>query len=134
MDKLCFVTTGATAPFAALIQSVLSRDSLDALLQSRVTHLFIQFGAAKEVFETSAKAAREYLIQKGKENQLDIDGIDFDSSGLSEQFKLVQQTNGLAISHAGKLFIDCPHDAIFPLDYIDILPRCNLFYSIIMAL
>ncbi|KAJ4359641.1 N-acetylglucosaminyldiphosphodolichol N-acetylglucosaminyltransferase catalytic subunit alg13 [Didymosphaeria variabile] len=101
MSKLCFVTTGATAPFTKLIVSVLSTPSLDAFLQCEVTHIFIQYGTAKDVYETSAQAARAYLKQKGAEEKLEIDGMDFDSSGLSKQFKLVQETQGLAISHAG---------------------------------
>ncbi|KAF1967084.1 hypothetical protein BU23DRAFT_660656 [Bimuria novae-zelandiae CBS 107.79] len=101
MSKLCFVTTGATAPFTALIEAILSRPSLDALLECHVTHAFVQYGTAKDVYETSAKAAREYLRQQGKETQLEIDGMDFDSSGLREQFKLVQDTKGLVVSHAG---------------------------------
>lgn len=103
MSKLCFVTTGATAPFTALIESVLSQTALDAFLECGFTHVFVQFGTAKDVYNTSAKTAREYLKLQGKEKQLEIDGMDFDSSGLNEQFKLVQQTSGLAISHAGML-------------------------------
>jgi beta-1,4-N-acetylglucosaminyltransferase len=101
MSKLCFVTTGATAPFTKLIESVLSPASLDAFLQCGVTHIFIQYGTAKDVYQKSAEAARQHLKQNGTEQKLEIDGMDFDSSGLQEQFKLVQQTHGLAISHAG---------------------------------
>lgn len=101
MPKLCFITTGATAPFTKLIEGILSHSSLEALLQCGVTHVFIQYGTAKDVYETSTEAAREYLKQKGAENNLEIDGMDFDSSGLDEQFKLVQETRGLVISHAG---------------------------------
>ena len=128
-DKLCFVTTGATAPFTELIKAVLSEDSLNALIENKVTHLFIQFGAAEEIFETSAKAARQYLAQQGKEKQLEVDGMDFDSSGLVEQFKLVQQTEGLAISHAGKLAIGFP---VMQLSYA-IFNSYTLFCGISLA-
>jgi len=101
MSKLCFVTTGATAPFTKLIEASLSPASLDALLQCETTHLFVQYGTAKDVYDTSAEAARQHLKQKGCEAKLEIDGMDFDSSGLREQYKLVQQTRGLVISHAG---------------------------------
>jgi beta-1,4-N-acetylglucosaminyltransferase len=118
--KLCFVTTGATAPFTALIESILSQASLNELIKCKVTHVFIQYGTAKDVYEASAKAARDYLKQDGKEGQLEIDGMDFDSGGLQKQFKLVRETNGLAISHAGKLPICSPclvlyKQALFPL-------------------
>ncbi|KAF2449100.1 glycosyltransferase family 1 protein [Karstenula rhodostoma CBS 690.94] len=101
MSKLCFVTTGATAPFTKLIEAVLSHASLDAFLQCGFTHILIQYGTAPDVYQSSAEAARQYLKQNGTEQKLEIDGIDFDSSGLFEQFKLVQQTQGLVISHAG---------------------------------
>lgn len=118
--KLCFVTTGATAPFTALIESILSQASLNELIKCKVTHVFIQYGTAKDVYEASAKAARDYLKQDGKEGQLEIDGMDFDSGGLRKQFKLVRETNGLAISHAGKLPVCSPclfpsKQALFPL-------------------
>lgn len=101
MSKVCLVTTGATAPFTQLIEAVLKPASLDAFIQCNVTHILIQYGTAKDVFQNSAEAARQYLEQIGMEQKLDIDGMDFNSSGLSDQFKLVQQTQGLAISHAG---------------------------------
>ncbi|KAL5406418.1 hypothetical protein PMIN03_006030 [Paraphaeosphaeria minitans] len=101
MSKVCFVTTGATAPFRKLIEAALSPASLDAFLQRGVTHIFIQYGTAKDVYQSSAEAARQYLNENGTEHKLNIDGMDFDSSGLIEQFKLVKQTQGLAISHAG---------------------------------
>ncbi|OAG12478.1 uncharacterized protein CC84DRAFT_124104 [Paraphaeosphaeria sporulosa] len=101
MSKLCFVTTGATAPFTKLIEAVLSPSSLDAFLECGVTHIFIQYGTAKDVYHSTAEAARQYLKAISTEQELKIDGMDFDSSGLKEQFKLVQQTQGLAISHAG---------------------------------
>lgn len=98
--KVCFVTTGATAPFTALIESLLEPSSLDALREGGYTHLLIQFGTAKDVFETRAQAARNYLQQQGNET-FAIGGMDFDPNGLREQFKLVQQSKGLVISHAG---------------------------------
>jgi beta-1,4-N-acetylglucosaminyltransferase len=97
--KVCFVTTGATAPFTGLIKSVLQPSSLNALSKEGYTHLLIQYGSAKEVYTNSANAANTYLEKVGKE--MIIDGMDFNSQGLQEQFKLVQQTSGLAISHAG---------------------------------
>ena len=99
--KLCFVTTGATAPFTALIESVLKPSSLDALLKEGYTHLLVQYGSAKDIYADRANAAQTYLQQGGKTDKLIIDGIDFDANGLQEQFKLVQQSQGLVISHAG---------------------------------
>lgn len=99
-EKLCFVTTGATAPFIALIESILRPSSLESLLQNGITHVLVQYGTAKDVFEESAAIARAYLEKNGK--QLIIDGMDFDPNGLVTQFISVQRTRGLVISHAGK--------------------------------
>ena len=104
-DKVCFVTTGATAPFTGLIESVLSPSSIDALREQGYTRLLIQYGTAKQVMDNHAKAARERLQAKDTNQPLVIEGFDFDREGLKTQFKLVQQTNGLAISHAGMLHI-----------------------------
>lgn len=95
-SKLCFVTTGATAPFNALIESVLKPSSLDALLENGFTHLLVQYGSAKDVFTRASSAARSHVQDK-----VIIDGIDFNPDGLEAQFRLVQQSKGLAISHAG---------------------------------
>ena len=139
MPKLCFVTTGATAPFTALIESILSPASINALLECQATHLLIQYGAAKDVYEASAKTARDYLKQQGKAKQLEIDGMDFDSNGLREQFKSVQETKGLAVSHAGKLhihllildvevFLECA--TIPQYERLHSLPRCSTTYKL----
>lgn len=100
-SKLCFVTTGATAPFVELIESVLSPSSLDALLENGYTHLLVQYGSAKEVFTRAATTARSHVQREGSTTKLIIDGIDFSPDGLQAQFKLVQQSKGLVISHAG---------------------------------
>lgn len=95
-SKLCFVTTGATAPFTALIESVLSPSSLDALLENGYTHLLVQYGSAKDVFTNASTTAHSHVNDK-----LIIDGIDFNQEGLQAQLRLVQQSQGLTISHAG---------------------------------
>ena len=98
--KVCFVTTGATAPFTGLIESVLQPSSIDALNAEGYTHLLIQYGSAKQIMEQNAQEARE-RIQGLSGTNLIIDGFDFNQEGLKEQFKMVQQSNGLVISHAG---------------------------------
>lgn len=95
-SKLCFVTTGATAPFTALIESVLSPSSLDAQMETGCTHLLIQYGSAKDVYTQALSAARSYV-----QGRMVIDGIDFNPDGLGAQLRLVQQSKGLTISHAG---------------------------------
>jgi beta-1,4-N-acetylglucosaminyltransferase len=103
-SKLCFVTTGATAPFTELIAAVLSPACLDALISSGFTHLLVQYGSAADVFKRSLSTAQSHLQQI--KSGLIIDGMDFDySNGLSAQFRLVQQSKGLLISHAGTFHI-----------------------------
>lgn len=93
--KVCFVTTGATAPFTGLIEAVLQQKTINALVSDGYTHLLVQYGTAKSIFES-----RVSEIQTS-DRGLIISGIDFDPSGLQAQFQLVYKTNGLAISHAG---------------------------------
>ncbi|KAL5118894.1 N-acetylglucosaminyldiphosphodolichol N-acetylglucosaminyltransferase catalytic subunit alg13 [Pleosporales sp. CAS-2024a] len=100
-SKLCFVTTGATAPFTALIQSVLDPKTIQSLVANGYTHLLVQYGTAKQTFTQHSQAARSHLAQSGHEPDLIIDGLDFHPQGLQSQFQLVQQSKGLIISHAG---------------------------------
>ncbi|KAF2830862.1 hypothetical protein CC86DRAFT_391670 [Ophiobolus disseminans] len=100
-SKLCFVTTGATAPFTELIESVLGLSTIDTLIQNGYTHLLVQYGTAKDVFERSAAAGRSHVEQTGSALGFIIDGIDFNPEGLRTQFMLVQRSNGLVVSHAG---------------------------------
>jgi beta-1,4-N-acetylglucosaminyltransferase len=100
-SKLCFVTTGATAPFTELIASVLRPSCLDALHESGFTHLLVQYGSAKDVYEQSLTPARAYMQETQTKRDLIVDGIDFNPEGLQAQFGLVQRSKGLVISHAG---------------------------------
>ena len=100
-SKLCFVTTGATAPFTALIESVLSPKSLDALQEGGFTHLLVQYGSARDIYTKCSDSARAHLQNTQTNRGLIIDGIDFNPDGLQAQFQLVQRSKGLVISHAG---------------------------------
>ncbi|PVI05090.1 glycosyltransferase family 1 protein [Periconia macrospinosa] len=101
MGKVCFVTTGATAPFTSLIESVLDPSSVDALLEAGFTDLLIQYGTAKETFDQHANVARERLRQKSENATLSIEGMAFNPDGLRDQFVSVQKSEGVVISHAG---------------------------------
>ncbi|KAI2476786.1 Glycosyltransferase family 1 protein [Pyrenophora tritici-repentis] len=100
-SKLCFVTTGATAPFTALIESVLRPSCLSALQEGGFTHLLIQYGSAKDVYDKRVSTARSYVNNDENKRHLIIDGIDFNPDGLQAQFQLVQRSKGVVISHAG---------------------------------
>ncbi|KAI4916641.1 uncharacterized protein J4E92_009145 [Alternaria infectoria] len=101
-SKLCFVTTGATAPFTELIESVLSPTCLDSLCEGGFTHLLVQYGSAEDVYKQFSKLASAYIQETtSSKGDLIIDGIDFNPDGLKTQFQLVQRSKGLVISHAG---------------------------------
>ena len=100
-SKLCFVTTGATAPFTELIESVLSPSCLGTLRESGFTHLLVQYGSAKDVYEQFSTLARAYIQETQSKGEFIIEGIDFNPDGLQAQFQLVQRSKGLVISHAG---------------------------------
>jgi beta-1,4-N-acetylglucosaminyltransferase len=100
-SKLCFVTTGATAPFTALIESVLSPASLNTLQEGGFTHLLVQYGSAQDIYTKCSSEARSHLQSNQTQRDLIIDGIDFNPDGLQAQFQLVQRSKGLVISHAG---------------------------------
>ena len=115
-SKLCFVTTGATAPFTELIESVLSPTCLDSLREGGFTHLLVQYGSAEDVYKQFSKLASAYIQETtSSKGALIIDGIDFNPDGLKTQFQLVQRSKGLVISHAGTSqplrFIDPSNDA-----------------------
>ncbi|CAI6320363.1 unnamed protein product [Periconia digitata] len=101
MGKVCFVTTGATAPFTTLIESMLNPSSIDALLEIGVTDVLIQYGTARETFDKYAETAREKLRQASHGPTLSIEGMAFSNHGLHEQFVRVQESGGLVVSHAG---------------------------------
>lgn len=102
-SKFCFVTTGATAPFKALIESVLSPSTLDTLRQTGFTRLRIQYGTAQDCYDQCLEVAKSHLQQTSAQGTIIIEGMDFDAQGLREPFKLVQQSKGLVVSHAGAL-------------------------------
>jgi beta-1,4-N-acetylglucosaminyltransferase len=94
--RVCFVTTGATAPFTGLIEAVLQPSFVEALTKCGYTHLLVQYGTAKAVFEKGVRNTRPQI-----QEDFVIGGIAFDPDGLTTQFKLVQDSKGLVISHAG---------------------------------
>lgn len=102
--RICFVTIGATASFDSLITAILSSPFLQALHARAYTHLSIQYG------KEGAKIYEEFVDANpaGSEGQhgLEIDGFDFKTEGLQEDFKSVKgdktiRSTGVVLSHAG---------------------------------
>ncbi|KAF2193744.1 glycosyltransferase family 1 protein [Zopfia rhizophila CBS 207.26] len=98
--KVCFVTTGATAPFTDLIKAVFKTEAVDALQKAGYTHMLVQYGTAKDVFEQSSLNALRHMDGNTPRKPIRIEGIDF-KQGLKDEFKLARTSNGLVISHAG---------------------------------
>jgi beta-1,4-N-acetylglucosaminyltransferase len=100
--KVCFVTTGATAPFTGLIEAILRPESIEALINEGYTHLLVQYGTAKIVFTEKVDTAISLFRSTHRTINITIGGMDFNSEGLQEQFRLAQLSKGMAISHAGR--------------------------------
>ena len=103
IQKLCFVTVGATTGFDALILASLSLDFLAVLQQHRYTNLRLQYGLqGKPLLD---RFLAEHKSADGKINGIVIDGFDVDKRGLLPQFDEVKgradDLPGIVISHAG---------------------------------
>lgn len=97
MNKECLITIGATAKFPELISAALMPGCLQKLKDNGFTHLNIQYGDSKELFET---------LRPGTLMGLDIQGFDFNQNGLHNEMARCQaregiSQNGMIICHAG---------------------------------
>lgn len=100
MDRICFVTTGATAPFPELIAKVLSSECLAEFEKEGFTKMFIQCGDLLTEFK-----AGKLIPPKGT-CKLAVEVFDFKNS-LHDDMRLCQakegaRKQGLIIMHAGK--------------------------------
>ncbi|KAL8909063.1 MAG: hypothetical protein Q9207_000397 [Kuettlingeria erythrocarpa] len=103
IQKVCFVTIGATAAFDALLRAVLNDDFFQTLKALKYTTLLLQYGKngpkiLKECNVTgSSRAANEYGI--------DVTGFDFNTKGLGQEMWSTKaaedRAEGVVISHAG---------------------------------
>lgn len=107
-QKTCFVTVGATASFAALVEATLKPDFVKALQELGYTDLLVQYGeGGKELYDKAVQQS------KGA-SKVKISGFDLDKGGLGRymrQAKAVGASNkdaneGVVISHAGMLYTD----------------------------
>lgn len=105
--KVCFVTIGATAPFDALLTSVLDQPFLETLSQNKYTTLLIQYGKeGRTVFDDFVT---KFPTGMPERYGLDIQGFDFKKDGLLPEMRSTQSNDrlntvgGMILSHAGKL-------------------------------
>lgn len=104
VQKICFVTIGATASFDELLQAVLSNAFFQALEALEYTHLLLQYGkngkTLLEELDTSTAPGR-----KINRHGIEVNGFDFNSKGLGQEMwstKAAQdRAEGVVISHAG---------------------------------
>ncbi|KAF8864938.1 hypothetical protein BDZ45DRAFT_684484 [Acephala macrosclerotiorum] len=99
MDRICFVTTGATAPFPELIAKVLSPECLAEFEKEGFTKMSIQCGDLLTEFK-----AGKFIPPKGT-CKLAVEAFDFKNS-LHDDMRLCQakegaRKHGLIIMHAG---------------------------------
>jgi len=100
MEKVCLITTGATAPFPELVQAVLKPESLQQLADNGFTKLIFQCGQTFKSFEN---------LMPTDHKGLDIEVFDFKADGLNREMRMCQAhegiaNNGLVICHAGMFY------------------------------
>ncbi|KAL8974163.1 MAG: hypothetical protein Q9197_001608 [Variospora fuerteventurae] len=97
VQKICFVTIGATASFDQLLQAVLSGEFFQALEALKYTHLLLQYG----------KNGKRFLEELGNINRhgIEISGFDFNTKGLGQEMWSTKaakdRAEGVVVSHAG---------------------------------
>lgn len=102
--KVCFVTIGATASFATLIQNVVSTAFFSLLTSFDYTDLIVQYGAGGE-----AKFNSHYtqVTEAGKFENIKVSGFALDKRGLAPYMRLAKTgggeggVEGVVVSHAG---------------------------------
>lgn len=107
-SKLCFLTTGATAPFPALLHSALSAPFLRALAASNYSDLLLQLGqGGLQILESLIPAEPD-----GRRNAhgVRIAGFEYQVEGLTEEMKATKGGGvrgfwgeGCVVCHAGRL-------------------------------
>lgn len=105
VQKVCFVTIGATAAFDQLLRAVLSGRFLEALKTLGYTDLRLQYGKnGKQILEElNSSIASENVNRHG----IGVTGFDFNTKGLAQEMWCTKagddRAEGVVISHAGML-------------------------------
>lgn len=105
VQRICFVTIGATASFDQLIKATLSPGFLQALQASDYTTLSLQYG--KNGQQILQEFRENVASGRQRDYGMDITGFDFNKQGLGQEMKTVKagknRQEGVVISHAGKM-------------------------------
>ncbi|KAL8720518.1 MAG: hypothetical protein Q9225_002640 [Loekoesia sp. 1 TL-2023] len=100
IQKVCFVTIGATAAFDQLLKAVLASGFLQALQALGYTSLRLQYG------KNGQKILNELNPQDNADcHDIEINGFDFNTNGLGQEMWCTKaakdRAEGVVISHAG---------------------------------
>lgn len=103
LQKVCFVTVGATASFDSLIKATLSPPFLETLKTYQYTELRLQHGKdGKKILENFKDG---YNTSSGGVQDLLVSGFDFNKQGLGSEMRAakgeINGVEGVVISHAG---------------------------------
>ena len=105
IQKLCFVTIGATAAFDDLINATLDTRFLGTLRSAGYTNLRLQYGhGGKKILDNFLDTQRH---ENGVVDGIAISGFDFKSKGLTTDMSEARGDpdhgiEGVVISHAGE--------------------------------
>ena len=105
LQRVCFITIGATASFDSLVKASLSPSFLAILDKYGYTDLRLQHG------EDGHKIFENFEKNRGTESKygqgLRISGFDFNKRGLGAEMRAAkggpERSEGVVISHAGKI-------------------------------
>lgn len=105
VQKVCFVTIGATATFDELLRAVLNETFFQVLKALGYTRLLLQYG------KNGPKILKECNISLGSgqanEYGIEVTGFDFNTRGLGQEMWSTKaaaeedRAEGVVISHAG---------------------------------
>lgn len=105
LQKVCFVTVGATASFDSLIKATLSPPFLEALKTHGYTNLRLQHGKDGQKMLDDFEALN-HAANRG-EQDLSISGFDFNKQGLGSEMQEAKsggnRIEGVVVSHAGSI-------------------------------
>lgn len=105
VQKVCFVTIGATAAFDQLLKAVLTSQFLQALQALGYTSLRLQYGKNGQKIVDESRIVDD-LGQVTKYG-IKVSGFDFDTKGLGQEMWVTkaaeERAEGVVISHAGML-------------------------------
>ncbi|KAL9030885.1 MAG: hypothetical protein Q9196_001028 [Gyalolechia fulgens] len=103
VQKVCFVTIGATAAFDQLLKAVLSSQCIQTLQALGYTSLRLQYGKnGQKILDESG-----IVDELGEKSQygIEVSGFDFNTEGLGQEMWVTKagedRAEGVVISHAG---------------------------------